>query len=245
MGLYSRTGRGLLQQPGRTNAAGEHMTHMATSDDLADLPLEQLVGCHECDLLMLKPALAMGERANCPRCGYELFRHNHKVVKRSLALVISALLLFIPACFFPIMQINVLGQTSLDTVWSGVLSLYEAGGILQSIAVVVFLSSMVIPFLKLMIQFLVLLSISLDIGRAYGLYLYRIYHQMQEWGMLEVYLMGILVSIVKLIDIAKPSLGVGLFCFISLLLVQVWLEVTMEPHQIWEELAGGDEHASH
>lgn len=221
------------------------MTQMAGGNELAQLPLEQLVGCHECDLLLLKPTLAVGERANCPRCGYELFRHNAYVVKRSLALVIAALILFIPACFFPIMEINVLGQTSLDTVWSGVLSLYEAGGILQTIAVVVFLSSMVIPFLKLLIQLLVLLSIRLDIGRAYGLYLYRIYHHMQEWGMLEVYLMGILVSIVKLIDIAKPAIGIGLFCFVALLLIQVWLEVTMEPHQIWAELAGGDAHASH
>ncbi|MBF7730655.1 paraquat-inducible protein A [Pseudomonas sp. N040] len=221
------------------------MRQTADCNVLADKPLDQLVACHECDLLMLKPHLANGERADCPRCGFELYRHNTQVVKRSLALVIAALLLFIPASFFPIMQINVLGQTSQDTVWTGVVSLYEAGGVLQSIAVVVFLSSMVIPFLKLMIQFLVLLSIRLDVGRAYGLFLYRIYHQMREWGMLEVYLMGILVSIVKLIDIAKPTIGVGLVCFISLLLIQVWLEVTMAPHQIWEALAEGDSNESH
>jgi paraquat-inducible protein A len=212
---------------------------------LADMPLNQLVACHECDLLMTKPSLASGEKASCPRCGYELFRHTSHVVQRSLALVTAALLLFIPACFLPIMQINVLGQNSLDTVWSGVLALYEAGGILQSIAVVVFLSSMVIPFFKLMIQFLVLVSIRFDRGRSYGLFLYRVYQHMREWGMLEVYLMGILVSIVKLIDIAKPSIGLGLVCFVSLLLIQVWLEATMEPHQIWEALAGGDADESH
>lgn len=212
---------------------------------LADMPLTRLVACHECDLLMPKPDLAAGEKASCPRCGFELFRHTRHVVKRSLALVIAALLLFIPACFLPIMEINVLGQSSLDTVWSGVLALYEAGGILQSIAVVVFLSSMVIPLFKLMIQFLVLASIRFDTGRSYGLFLYRVYQHMREWGMLEVYLMGILVSIVKLIDIAKPSLGLGLLCFVSLLLVQVWLEATMEPHQIWEALAGGDADESH
>lgn len=221
------------------------MTQSDQGYELASMPLTKLVACHECDLLMHKPHLEDGERANCPRCGFELYRHNTQVVSRSLALVIAALVLFIPASFFPIMQINVLGQTSQDTVWSGVLSLYEAGGVLQSIAVVVFLSSMVIPFLKLMIQFLVLVSIRLDVGRAYGLFLYRTYHHMREWGMLEVYLMGILVSIVKLIDIAKPTIGVGLVCFVSLLLVQVWLEVTMEPHQIWEALAGDDAHESH
>jgi paraquat-inducible protein A len=212
---------------------------------LADMPLNKLVACHECDLLMPKPHLASGEKASCPRCGYELFRHTSQVVRRSLALVIAALLLFIPACFLPIMEINVLGQSSLDTVWSGVLALYEAGGLLQSIAVVVFLSSMVIPLFKLLTQFLVLASIRFDIGRSYGLFLYRVYQHMREWGMLEVYLMGILVSIVKLIDIAKPSIGLGLVCFVSLLLVQVWLEATMEPHQIWEALAEGETDESH
>lgn len=221
------------------------MSESAGAKQLSELPLEALVACHECDLLMRKPLLADGERAECPRCGFELYSHNHQVVRRSLALAIAALLLYIPANFLPIMQINVLGQTSEDTVWSGVLSLYAAGGLLKSIALVVFLCSMVIPLLKLLMQLAVLLSIRWDIGRSYGLLLYRIYHHLREWGMLEVYLMGILVSIVKLVDIASPTLDVGLGCFIALLLAQVWLEVTMSPHQIWEALAGEDAHASH
>jgi paraquat-inducible protein A len=139
------------------------------------------------------------------------------------------------------MQLNLLGQVTEDTVWSGVLGLYSSG--MQSIAVVVFLCSMAVPLLKLLCQFAVLLSIRLDIGRSYGLLLYRIYHHMREWGMLEVYLMGILVAIVKLVDLADLSIGLGLFCFIALLLVQVWLEVTMSPHQIWEALSGEDKHA--
>jgi paraquat-inducible protein A len=60
-----------------------------------------------------------------------------------------------------------------------------------------------------------------------------------------VYLMGTLVSVVKLIGLADITLGVGLGCFVSLLLVQVWLEVTMTPHQIWEALSGEDDHAGH
>lgn len=204
-------------------------------------PLEALVACHECDLLMHKPSLSDGESAACPRCGYELFRHRHRVVRRSLALVIAALLLYVPANFLPIMQLNLLGQTTEDTVWSGVVGLYNSG--MQGIALVVFLCSMAVPLLKLLCQLLVLLSIRLDFGRSYGLLLYRIYHHMREWGMLEVYLMGILVAIVKLMDLADLSLGLGLFCFVALLLVQVWLEVTMSPHQIWEALSGEDIHA--
>ena len=208
---------------------------------LAQLPLEDLVACHECDLLLRKPLLQHDEKAQCPRCGYELYAHRHNLVNRSLALVLTALLLYVPANFLPIMQLHLLGQTSDDTVWSGVLGLYNSE--MRGIAVVVFLCSMAIPLLKLLCQLAVLLSIRLDIGRGYGLLIYRIYHHLREWGMLEVYFMGVLVAIVKLVDLAELSIGLGLFCFISLLLVQVWLEVVMSPHQIWVALSGEDVHA--
>lgn len=210
-------------------------------DRLSDLPLSDLVACHECDLLMRKPQLAHGEKAECPRCGYELYAHRYNVVERSLALVIAALLLYVPANFLPIMELNLLGQFSQDTVWSGVVGLFDTG--MQGIAAVVFLCSMGIPLLKLLCQLVVLLSIRLDFGRSYGLLLYRIYHHLRDWGMLEVYLMGVLVAIVKLADMAAMTIGLGLVCFISLLLVQVWLEVVMSPHQVWQALSGEDAHA--
>ncbi|WP_288440843.1 paraquat-inducible protein A [uncultured Pseudomonas sp.] len=208
---------------------------------LQQLPLAELIACHECDLLMRKPVLQHDEKAQCPRCGYELYAHRRNVVNRSLALVLTALLLFIPANFLPIMQLHLLGQTSDDTVWSGVLGLYNSQ--MRGVAVVVFLCSMAVPLLKLLCQLAVLLSIRLDIGRSYGLLCYRIYHHLRDWGMLEVYFMGVLVAIVKLVDLAELTVGLGLFCFISLLLVQVWLEVVMSPHQIWSALSGEDLHA--
>ena len=217
------------------------MPDLVDATRLSELPLDDLVACHECDLLMRKPGLAHGEKALCPRCGYELYAHRHNVVQRSLALVIAALLLFVPANFLPIMELNLLGQSSKDTVWSGVVALFDTG--MQSVAVVVFLCSMGVPLLKLLCQLAVLLSIRFDIGRSYGLLLYRIYHHLRDWGMLEVYLMGVLVAFVKLADMAAISVGLGLVCFISLLLVQVGLEVVMSPHQIWQALSGEDAHA--
>ncbi|MBA1198483.1 paraquat-inducible protein A [Pseudomonas shirazensis] len=217
------------------------MPNPADPEVLANLPLDDLIACHECDLLLRKPPLQHNEKALCPRCGYELYAHRHNVVNRSLALVLAALLLYIPANFLPIMQLHLLGQTSDDTVWSGVLGLYNSQ--MHLIAVVVFLCSMAIPLLKLLCQLAVLLSIRLDIGRSYGLLIYRVYHHLREWGMLEVYFMGVLVAMVKLLDLAQLNIGIGLVCFISLLLVQVWLEVVMSPHQIWVALSGEDLHA--
>lgn len=211
------------------------MQEDVVEERVAELPLERLVACHECDLLMHKPDIGVGQGVQCPRCGFELYSLRHQFDKRSLALVLTALMLYIPANFLPIMQLNLLGRTSQDTIWSGVVGLYESG--MQGIALVVFLCSMGIPLVKLLCQLCVLLSIHFRYGRAYGMLLYRIYHHLREWGMLEVYMMGILVSVVKLADMADMSLGVGLVCFIGLLLVQVWLEITMSPHQVWSALA--------
>ena len=74
--------------------------------DIDQIALTELVACHECDLLMRKPELAEGQLAECPRCGHDLYHHRSQVVRRSLALVIAALLLYVPANFLPIMQLN-------------------------------------------------------------------------------------------------------------------------------------------
>lgn len=202
---------------------------------LAAFPLDKLIACHDCDLLLSPPALSSGEKAVCPQCGHELHVQRHNVVMRSLALVIAALALYIPANFLPIMHLNLWGQSSNETLWSGVLGLYNSG--MQGVALVVFLCSMAIPLVKLLCQLVVLLSIRLNCGRSLGVRLYRYYHHLRDWGMLEVYLMGVLVAIVKLADMAQLSLGIGLACFVGLLLTQVWLEVCMSPQQIWGALS--------
>lgn len=204
-------------------------------------PLKQLIACHECDLLMHHPHLQEEQKASCPRCGYELVVHRAQMRRRSLALVLTTLLLFVPANFLPIISLNLLGQNAVDTVWSGVVGLYYSD--MKGVALVVFLCSMLVPLLKLLCQLAVLLSMPYAALRPLGVQLYRGYHHMREWGMLEVYLFGILVSIVKLKDMADLHLGVGLVCFVALMLAQVWLEVSMSPHQVWDALSEEDDHA--
>jgi paraquat-inducible protein A len=211
---------------------------MAQSESLARgnlPPLQQLIACHECDLLMRHPHLEEEQKACCPRCGFELVVRRSQMRRRSLALVLTALILFVPANFLPIISLTILGQNAVDTVWSGVVGLYHSG--MEGVAVVVFLSSMLVPLLKLLCQLFVLIAMPRPALRPMACYWYRVYHNMREWGMLEVYLFGILVSIVKLIDMAKLHLGIGLACFVALMLAQVWLEVTMSPHQVWDALS--------
>lgn len=204
-------------------------------------PLDKLIACHECDLLMHHPHVGEEQKASCPRCGYEMLVHRSHMRKRALALVITALILFVPANFLPIMSLGLLGQSAVDTIWSAVVGLYHSG--MQGVAAVVFMCSMLVPLLKLLCQLFVLLAMPRPAWRMLACRCHRFYHHMREWGMLEVYLFGILVSIVKLVDLAELHLGVGLACFVALMLAQVWLEVTMSQHQVWDALSEEDEHA--
>ena len=209
--------------------------------DPASSTTSRLLACPECDLLMRQAPLAPGQSAQCVRCGYVLHTRRRHVVERSLALVLAALLLFGPANFLPIMYLNLLGRVSSETVWSGVVSLYQGG--MVGVAAIVFLCSMAVPLLKLLCQLFVLLSILSGRLRRPGILLYRGYHHLRDWGMLEVYLLGILVSMIKLRDMADLGFGFGLFCFVALLLVQLCLELVMSPEQIWEALDADDESA--
>ena len=218
--------------------------HAAIAEpDGSQRSLSTLVACHECDWLMVKMPVAAGERAQCPRCGYELYSHRRGMLQRCLALTVAALLLFIPANFLPLISLKMLGHHAEDSVWAGVQALWRTG--MPAIAVVVLLCAMVIPLVKLLCVLAVLLSIRFNRARHIGLLLYRIYHRCREWGMLEIYLMGSLVAMVKLAGLAQLTLGVGAVCFVALVLLQVWLEVTLSSHQIWEALSGEDVHACH
>lgn len=204
------------------------------NDDINNLALDQLIACPECDLLMSSVHTQAKQRINCPRCGGELKVFRQAVVKRSLALVVTALILFFPANFLPILKLDILGLKHEGTVWDSIVGLYYSN--MGAIALVVFLCSFAIPFCKLICQCYVLVSIKLNKGRAFAIELFKLYQELKEWGMLEIYMFGILVSIVKLHGMAELQPGIGLFCFIVLLFVQVWLEVVMSPSQIWSLL---------
>ncbi|MGA4816804.1 paraquat-inducible protein A [Pseudomonas aeruginosa] len=81
------------------------------------------------------------------------------------------------------------------------------------------------------------------IARLIGMLLYRGYHHLREWGMLEVYLMGIPGFHRQADRHGRPQPGHRPGLFRGALFTQVWLEVTMSPHQVWEALGGEDDDA--
>ncbi len=199
---------------------------------------EPYTACHECDLLLLEPHPAPGQKALCPRCGSVLAQGHHDSIHHGLALCLAGLLLFYPAQFLPVLDLNILGQRNSASVYDGVQILLSGEYLL--VGVLVFLCAMAIPLTKLLLLGFCLLS-TLGTGhnrqdRILALQLFRWYHGLRHWGMLEIYLLGILVSVIKLMDMAELHFGVGFYALAGLMLVSILLDVKLDEHGIWEQL---------
>jgi paraquat-inducible protein A len=200
---------------------------------LTSIP-ENWIACKDCDLLIEQVDTPPGDKALCPRCENPLYQRRQQGIERTLALAITGLLLFIPANLLPVMSLQLIGHETSTTIYEGSLVLFREG--LYWTALLVFSASVVIPLCKLLLMLFV--SGTLQLGRSSPLlpYAMRYYHHIDEWGMLEVYMLSVLVAVVKLKGMASVIPDVGLYCFIGLLLVTTLMSSLLDQDDVWEQI---------
>jgi paraquat-inducible protein A len=152
-------------------------------------------------------------------------------IERTLVLSLAGLILFVPAMVLPIMTLDAMGIERTSNILQGIKVLFQDG--FHMVAMVVLLTAVIVPFLKLLLLFYVSVAIRIKANLSNPALGFRFYQRLDEWGMLEIYMLGILVSITKLTDLAHVSYGIGLFCFVSLLAITLFSSVTFDKHQYW------------
>ena len=168
-----------------------------------------LVACPECDALQREVPLVPHGEAVCVRCGAELFRNKPGSLDKTLALMIAAAIVFIGANTFPLMELEANGIRTQTTIFGTVLALQETGW--PIIALLVLMTTIVIPFLQLALSLSMLVPLKLGhVPHALG-WVSRTLDTLWPWGMVEVFLLGALVSLVKLTKIASVTTGGALF----------------------------------
>ncbi len=194
-----------------------------------------MIACRDCDLLHSIKTLKQGEMAKCSRCGSLLYQEKGNSINRPFALVISGLILFMLANYYPILSLKVIGTDTSNILIAGVFALYQDG--LRAIAILVFLTSIFVPFLKLLLLFYILCPLAVFKQKPPGLaVIFRIYLTVDCWGMLEVYMLSIIVAISKLGDIATVQWNMGLYAFVGLFLATFGASATLDPRIIWEKI---------
>lgn len=146
-------------------------------------------------------------------------------IQRCAALAISALLLFIPANLLPILHLSQLGHETRSTIWEGVVALWESGT--REVALLVFACSIVIPLLKI-VAMLWLCATWRSPTAGLSPLLVRIVDAVGRWSMLDVFLVAILVSLVKLGDLARVTPGPGLLAFTAVVVLTMLATATFD-----------------
>jgi paraquat-inducible protein A len=198
-------------------------------------PLNTIIACKTCGLVQRLGELDPGLVAECARCTTRLARHKPNSLGRTAAFSLAALTLYIPANIYPILRMNLYGAHSESTVWDGCRALFEHGEVL--VAAVVFLASMVIPVLKLVGLFFLVVAAATGSprGRAARTWIYRAIDVIGPWAMLDVFLLSVLVALVKLGELATVLPGPGLLAFSAMVLLTILASSSFDPHLIWVE----------
>jgi len=192
------------------------------------------VACHDCDMLSEVRGVPDGFDARCPRCGALLYFRRDNSIANTLALVVAGLILMVPANVYPIMTLKVLGSALSSTLFHAVWALYQEG--LRMVAGLVLMSSIVVPLLELVLLLYILLPLSMGKRASGSIGAFRAVRKISEWGMLEVYMLGILVAIIKLKDLADLEMGLGIYSFVALLFVTVLTSISLDAREVWDRL---------
>ena len=193
-----------------------------------------LIACHECDVLHQAPEVPEGGEARCIRCGAVLIRRTRNSIDRTLALAITALVLFIGANAFPFLTFRLGGDFSETTLLSGIAELWRQE--MRLVAALVLFTTVLVPMFHLLALVYILLPLRAGY-RAWAVApIFRLFRKIVPWSMLEVFLLGVLVSTVKLADTAEIVPGIALWSFVILIPVIAASSGALDEHIVWERI---------
>lgn len=190
-----------------------------------------LIVCEECDAVYQKVHLKRGEIVHCSRCGAQLGNECRNRVYNILPITLASLILFAIANTFPIVQIEMQGLSSEATLLQAVAALYEGGQPLVSF--IVFMTTFFFPLTQLLILFYIVFSQTMRRKGLYAKQLIKLVQIVKPWGMIEVFLLGILVALVKLSNMVTviPEIALWAFAVLTILLVIV---VSFNLRSLWD-----------
>lgn len=196
---------------------------------------QTLLACHECDLLQRSPPLEQDRVARCSRCFALLYRRHDDDLDRPLAYTLAATILFLLANAFPIVGLELQGQTTSATLFGMAQTLFQQE--MKLLGALVFVTTILVPGLEL--AAMAYLLIPLRMGRVPSRLptALRVLQAVRPWGMTEVFILGLLVSLAKLAGMASVVPGIALWSFGALLMMIAAAVASFDARVIWSKQA--------
>lgn len=186
--------------------------------------------CHHCGAVWQK--VSHGE--HCGRCDTRLRARKPQSIQRTWALLISAVVMYLPANLLPVMITKSLFGTQQDTIVSGIIFFWVSGS--YGLAAIVFVASFLVPLFKL--AALALLLITSQRRSAWRQQeragLYRLLELIGRWSMLDVFVVSLLAGLVRIQGFAEVTAGVGIAAFGSVVVLTMLASLSFDPRLIWD-----------
>jgi paraquat-inducible protein A len=200
-----------------------------------------MIACPECDALQREPRrLPRGTRVSCWRCRTVLIQGSHRGVDHVFALVVTGSILFLVGNAFPLVSLEAQGNQTQTTLLGAALHMWQQD--MHLIASLVLVTTILAPAFDLAAMlYLTMGALAVDRGRAERMPLWtapvlRAVQAVRPWGMLEVFMLGALVSIVKLGQMASVIVGPALYSIGLLTLILAAANSRFDPREIWARM---------
>jgi paraquat-inducible protein A len=193
------------------------------------------VSCAECDLLQHVPELPPGGKARCARCGSTVATRSIDPVDRPLALTVAAAIVFVVANTTPLMGLSVIGRYANTTITGGAYGMWQQGEWIT--AAVVAFCAVIAPGGYILFTLTVLLAARRPQAPVWTGEMLRWASAMQPWSMSEVMILGILVALIKIAELATVEPGIGIYAMGGLVLLLAAIAMTFEESEIWKRVA--------
>ena len=193
------------------------------------------IACHECDLLLNLPLIKEGQRAYCPRCKHLLCSNPHNGMERSLAYAIAGMAFLVLANIFPFLAFQAKGREQVMTLIQSSIDLYRNGSEVLAAFVLVFI--IIAPAILLCSLIWTLGPLVIKGKRAQGAnWLGHLIFQATPWSMAEVFLIGILVSMVKIASLATVVIGISFWGYVGFTICLTMAMASLDKHNFWDAL---------
>ncbi len=191
----------------------------------------RVIACHECDNLHHYELIPEGAKANCQYCGNLLYRNIPDSINRSLALYCTAFFLFIIANVFPFLSLELSGRVVENVLLSGGWAMYQMG--MGELGVLIFLTSILFPLIVILGMLYLLIPVRFGFVAPMAGPVYRVVNAILPWSLVGVFMLGVLIAIVKLQDLANVIFGPALVALALLLVVYTAARANFDPHTFW------------
>ncbi len=193
-----------------------------------------LAGCHLCH------SLNSVRESHCRRCGAPLHQRKPDALRRSWALLLAAVIFYIPANLLPVMRLEMLGRGDDSTILGGVVLLAQEG--MWPLAALIFFASIFIPLLKMLILGGLLISVGRGWDRSHldRVRLFRLTLFIGRWSMVDIFVVAILAALVQFQLLATITAGVGATFFALVVILTALAAESFDPRLIWDQAEGGN-----